>query len=42
MSNDLMIEEIKEYALINNVPIMQDEGIEFLTNFIIKNNIRIF
>ena len=39
MSNDLLIKEIKEYALINNVPIMQDEGIEFLTNFIVKNNI---
>jgi len=39
MSNDLMIEKIKEYALANNVPIMQDEGIEFLTDFIIKNNI---
>jgi len=34
-----MIEKIKEYALANNVPIMQDEGIEFLTDFIIKNNI---
>ena len=30
------IKEIKEYASENNVPIMQDEGIEFLTNFIIK------
>ena len=39
MSNDLMIKEIKEYALINNVPIMQDAGIEFLTDFIIKHNI---
>lgn len=39
MTNDLMIKEMKEYALINNIPIMQDEGIEFLTDFIIKNNI---
>lgn len=39
MSDDLMIKKIKEYALVNNVPIMQDEGIEFLTDFIVKNNI---
>ena len=30
------IKEIKKYAEENNIPIMQDEGIEFLTNFIIK------
>ena len=30
------IQEIKEYALENNIPIMQDEGIEFLTSFILK------
>ena len=30
------IKEIKKYAEDNNVPIMQDEGIEFLQNFIIK------
>ena len=30
------IREIKKYAEDNNIPIMQDEGIEFLTNFIIK------
>ena len=30
------IREIKQYAVDNNIPIMQDEGIEFLTNFIIK------
>lgn len=34
-----MIREIKEYASINNVPIMLDEGIEFLTTFIIKHQI---
>ena len=39
MSDDLMIKKVKEYALVNNVPIMQDEGIEFLTDFIVKNNI---
>ncbi len=34
MNND--IKEIKLYAEENNIPIMQDEGIEFLTNFILK------
>jgi len=33
------IKTIKAYALENNVPIMQDEGIRFLIDFIIKNNI---
>lgn len=33
------IKEIKEYAKENNVPIMVDEGIEFLTTFIIKHQI---
>ena len=32
-----MIKEIKEYALINKIPIMEDEGMDFLTTFIIKN-----
>ncbi len=36
MSNYAMIKELKEYAKKNDVPIMQDEGIEFLTTFIIK------
>ena len=34
------IKEIKEYAIINKVPIMQDEGIDFLTTFIIKHQIK--
>lgn len=33
------IREIKKYALDNKVPIMQDDGIDFLTNFIVKNQI---
>ena len=33
------IKEIKKYAEENNVPIMQDDGIRFLMDFIIKNNI---
>ncbi len=34
-----MIREIKQYAKENNIPIMVDDGIEFLTTFIIKNDI---
>ena len=33
------IKRIKKYAEENNVPIMLDDGIKFLTNFIIKNQI---
>lgn len=39
MNSNSTIKEIKEYADVENVPIMQDEGIEFLTDFIVKNNI---
>lgn len=39
MSNNDIIKDIKRYAEKNDVPIMQDEGIDFLTNFIIKNHI---
>lgn len=34
------IKEIKRYAEENNVPIMQDDGIDFLCNFIIKKQIK--
>lgn len=34
------IKEIKEYAEKENIPIMQDDGIEFLTTFIIKNQVK--
>ena len=34
-----MIRELKKHALMENVPIMQDEGIDYLTTFIIKNQI---
>lgn len=34
------IRKIKEYAKINKVPIMQDEGIEYLTTFIVKHQIK--
>ena len=35
-----MIKEIRDYADENNVPIMQDEGIEFLTSFIEKKGVK--
>ena len=34
------IKELKDYALENNIPIMQDSGIDFLTTFIIKKQIK--
>ena len=34
------ISEIKDYAKENNVPIMQDEGIEFICNYIKENNVK--
>ena len=34
------IKEIKDYALENGIPIMQEDGIDFLTNFIIKKQIK--
>lgn len=35
-----MVEQIKNKARENNVPIMQDDGIEFLTNYIKNNKIK--
>ena len=37
MLND--IDALKKNALDNDIPIMQDEGIDFLIDFILKNNI---
>ena len=34
------LEELEEYAKENNVPIMQKDGIDFLTNYIKENNIK--
>ena len=34
------IKELKEYASVNNIPIMQDDGIDFLTTFIVKKQIK--
>lgn len=36
----IRIKEIEEYAKDNNIPIMQKDGIEFLTNYIKENNIK--
>lgn len=36
----LQTEELEEYAKINNIPIMQKDGIEFLCDYIKKNNIK--
>lgn len=36
----LQTEELEEYAKINNIPIMQKDGIEFLCNYIKENNIK--
>lgn len=35
-----MLEEIKHKAIIDKIPIMQDDGIDFLTNYIKINNIK--
>ena len=43
MTNDEIsseIKRIKEYAVKENIPIIQDEGIDFLTSFIAKKGIR--
>ena len=34
-----MLEEIEKYAKTNNIPIMENEGIDFLTNYIKEKNI---
>lgn len=35
-----MVHLLEEYAKENNIPIMQKDGIDFLTNFIKENNIK--
>lgn len=34
------VKQIKKYAISENIPIMQDDGISFLTTFIIKNQVK--
>ena len=36
----IRIKDLEEYAKINHVPIMLKDGIEFLTDYIKKNNIK--
>ena len=40
MINANIIKQIKDYADINNVPIMNDNGINFLMRYIKDNNIK--
>lgn len=40
MINDNIIKQIKDYADVNNVPIMNDSGIRYLMNFIQKNQVK--
>lgn len=35
-----LIDKIKDYAVKNNVPIMNDDGIKFLTDYIKNNNVK--
>jgi len=39
MTTDELIKELKTYAEFEKVPIMQDEGIDYLTSFIVKKQI---
>lgn len=36
---EVMIRDVKKYALDNNIPIMVDDGIDYLTNFVVKKQI---
>lgn len=36
----LRIKDLKDYAVINHVPIMQDEGINYILNYIKTNNVK--
>lgn len=36
----IRLEKLEEFARNNNIPIMQKDGIEFLTNYIKENNIK--
>ena len=35
-----MVDEIEKYAYDNKIPIIQKEGLEFITNYVKKNNIK--
>jgi len=36
----LKLKDIEDYAKINNIPIMEKDGIEFLTNYIKEHNVK--
>ena len=40
MLNENIIKQIKDYADINNVPIITDDGLNYLTNYIRNNNVK--
>lgn len=40
MLNENLIKQMKDYAELNNVPIIMDDGLEYLTNYIKSNNIK--
>ncbi|MBR1936609.1 MAG: O-methyltransferase [Bacilli bacterium] len=40
MINENVIKQLKDYADINNVPIMLDDGMDFLLDYIKKNNVK--
>ena len=40
VNNNQLLEEMKIYAEENNVPIMTDEGINFMINYIKKHNVK--
>lgn len=40
MLNENIIKQIKDYADKNNVPIMMDDGIDYLTNYILENDVK--
>ena len=40
MLNENLIKQMKDYAELNNVPIMTDEGINYLTKYIKDNNVK--
>lgn len=40
MNKDFLIREMKNYAELNNVPIMTEGGIDYLMKYIKKNNIK--
>lgn len=39
MLDENLIKQIKDYADKNNVPIMMDDGIDYLTNYIFENHV---